>query len=317
MSETERSLTVVMYHYVRDLPRTRYPRIKGLLLSDFQDQVRTLCDQYEMATLESTFAFLDGQYRPQRDMCLLTFDDGLKEHFREVTPILAEHGVAGLFFVITGCLEQGKVASVHKNHFLMASLEFADYRRYVLSKLAELEPTFDTHVPAEVAKANYRWDTPDVAQIKYLLNFRLTPQLRERLLSELFAEHLGDERDFARELYVTWEEARQMQAAGMVLGGHTDSHQALATLSAADQRDDLTRSTRLLHQRLADQAYWPFSYPYGKPDSAFNATTMQFVRELGYCCAFSTQVGTNGCGQQRFSLRRIDTKDVQQPLAAK
>ena len=28
-------LTTVMYHYVRDLPNTKYPAIKGLLLDEF------------------------------------------------------------------------------------------------------------------------------------------------------------------------------------------------------------------------------------------------------------------------------------------
>lgn len=30
------TLHVVMYHYIRDLPRTPFPRIKGMLLSSFQ-----------------------------------------------------------------------------------------------------------------------------------------------------------------------------------------------------------------------------------------------------------------------------------------
>ena len=80
------SLHIVTYHYVRDLPRTAFPRIKGMLLSNFQKQVDQLCGAYEMATLDSAMAFLNGTYHPSRNLCLLTFDDGLKEHFSEVTP---------------------------------------------------------------------------------------------------------------------------------------------------------------------------------------------------------------------------------------
>ncbi len=29
-------LHIVMYHYVRDLPRTRFPRIKGMMLDEFR-----------------------------------------------------------------------------------------------------------------------------------------------------------------------------------------------------------------------------------------------------------------------------------------
>ena len=59
-----------------------------------------------MATLESPRLSCNGAYRPARDLCLLTFDDGLKEHYRDVTPLLAECRVQGLFFVISGCVEE-------------------------------------------------------------------------------------------------------------------------------------------------------------------------------------------------------------------
>ena len=75
---------------------------------------------YEMATMGSMLAFIEGKYHPKRDLCLLTFDDGLKEHYAEVMPILRERNIQGLFFIITRCPEEGRVVSVHKNHFLMA-----------------------------------------------------------------------------------------------------------------------------------------------------------------------------------------------------
>lgn len=45
-------LTVVMYHYVRDLKNNRYPNIKGLDLKDFKAQIAYLKSKYEMVRLE-------------------------------------------------------------------------------------------------------------------------------------------------------------------------------------------------------------------------------------------------------------------------
>src|SRR5262245_51904604 len=95
------SLTVVMYHYVRDLPRSRFPRIKGMLTKDFAAQVDRLRSLFEMATLESALAYLRGNYLPERPLCLLTFDDGLKDHFTDVLSILAVRRIQGQFFLIT------------------------------------------------------------------------------------------------------------------------------------------------------------------------------------------------------------------------
>src|SRR5882724_6614010 len=139
------SLYVLMYHYVRDLPNTSFPRIKGMLISDFRKQLAALQNQYEMATFESALDFLQGVYSPPRDLCLLTFDDGLKDHYSEVTPILVDLGIQGIFFVITSCLQEHRVAPVHMNHFLMAALDFELYSRTFLQSLNEFVPAIQAY----------------------------------------------------------------------------------------------------------------------------------------------------------------------------
>ncbi len=303
------TLTVVTYHYVRDLPRTQFPRIKGLLTEDFRRQIAALGQRYEMATLGSALAFLQHEYRPARDLCLLTFDDGLKDHVTDVLPILSERRLQGVFFVPTACLEQTHVASVHKNHFLLAAVEFDEYRRAFLGELSRRHPETNTEVdPASVA-TTYRWDTPEVGAFKFLLNYRVPGPVRDAILDALFTTYLGDERAFARELYLGWQDACQMQEAGMVVGGHSHNHTALSLLSDEHQRKDLEMCTALLHRRLRPQALWPFCYPYGGKHT-YNDVTVQTIRELGYCCSFATAPGVNDVGQDLFALRRVDTNDV-------
>jgi peptidoglycan/xylan/chitin deacetylase (PgdA/CDA1 family) len=306
------TLTVVMYHYVRDLPRTRFPRIKGILTSDFCRQVECLADRYEMATLESSLAFLSGTYRPARDLCLLTFDDGFKEHYTDVLPILAKKRVQGIFFVPTVCIEQDRMLPVHKNHFLMAAFDFANYRESFLVQLERFAPGFETSIDSAKATSTYRWDAPEVASFKFMLNFYVPDALREQIMNLLFIENFGDEAAFARELYLNWNEAQQMQVAGMVLGGHSHNHTALATLSDDRQCADLSECTAILRRRLKPQPIWAFSYPYGKKDS-YNTQTIRLLRDLGYSCAFVTEVGQNEVGEDRFSIKRLDPKDVACP----
>jgi peptidoglycan/xylan/chitin deacetylase (PgdA/CDA1 family) len=303
-------LHVVNYHYVRDLARSRFPRIKGLDLAAFTAQVDQLQSRFHMATLAEALQFLRGEYQGSRDLCLLTFDDGLKEHAQLVTPLLAARGVQGLFFITTACVEEQVVLAVHKNHFLMASLDFTEYRQAFLATLAEVSPEVNPEVEPARAAATYRFDTPDVAALKLLLNFHLTVETRERVLDRLFATFLGDERSFAAELYVSWEEARAMQRAGMIVGGHSHRHIPLPSLGEQGQRDDLRMSTALLRERLHDQPWLTFSYPYGNPVASFNEGTIATLRELEYTCAFTTQVGPNSASQDWFWLQRFDTVDI-------
>lgn len=306
-----RVLHVVMYHYIRDLPRTPFPRIKGMLLGDFRQQVKALQDRYEMATLESALAFLSGSYVPQRDLCLLTFDDGLKEHYTDVTPLLAEAGIQGMFFLITGCLQDASVASVHMNHFLMAALDFETYQRAFLQRLEAMvgENAVPGKVEPTVAQRTYRWDAPAVASFKYLFNFVLDGQIRDRVVKILFEEYIADESSFSQSLYLNWEEARQMQGAGMLLGGHSHRHEPLAKLSAEEMAQDLTMCSRLLSEHLKPQQLLPFSYPYGKRDS-FTDTTARKLKQLGFTCSFSTEPGVNPRRADEFALCRLDCKDA-------
>jgi peptidoglycan/xylan/chitin deacetylase (PgdA/CDA1 family) len=303
-----RELHVVMYHYVRDLPRTRFPEIKGMLTSAFRRQVHELASSYEMATLESGLAFLAGEYRPSGDLCLLTFDDGLREHWTDVFPILKETGIQGVFLLPTVSIEERRVLPVHQNHFLLAGLGFPEFQRRFLQRWEASEGAVPP-VDAEAVRKTYRWDTAEVAAFKYLLNFGIPADRRDLILAALFEEHLGDQVAFSRELYLSWDEAREMQSGGMVMGGHGHTHAPLSPMGEERQRADLACCAELLLRRLSPQPRWPFSFPYGKRDS-YDATTIETLRALGFACAFATDVGSNAAGQDRFALRRIDPKDV-------
>ena len=302
-------LHVVMYHYVRDLPRTRWPRIHALLVDDFRKQVAMLKDAYEMATLESALAFLEKRYRPERPLCLLTFDDALKEHYAEVTPILQDAGVQGVFMVQTSGPE-GSVAAVHKNHFLLAAVEFDEYRRRFMARLESLACGRRAEPGDHQVRLVYRWDPLEVARFRYILNFMVPEPIRQQILGELFDEYLGSERAFAGHLYIDWAEAREMQGAGMVIGGHSHGHAALPGLADEEKRADLEQSAALLRQHLRHQESWPFSYPYGAVDDG----TVAILRELGFACAFTTAVETNEAGADPFRIGRVDPKDIHESL---
>ena len=302
-------LHVATYHYVRDLPRTRFPQIKGMLLDDFRSQVHALPDMFEMATIESAVAFLTGKYVPRRDLCLMTFDDGLREHYADVTPVLAEKGIQGFFFLISGCLEDGVVAPVHMNHFLTAYLGFKTYQSEFMQTLRELGFTGEGDIDPMVAQRTYPLDTKEASQFKYLFNFVLPPKTRDLAVRALFQKHLGKEDEFGRELYLNWSEAREMQREGMVIGGHSHQHRPMATLRYPELYADLTRNWDLIQKNLLPQEIWPFSYPYGKADS-YNRHTVEILRQLGYRLALCTEPGNNLPGMDLFSIRRVDCKDI-------
>lgn len=303
-------LIIVTYHYVRDLPNTPFPRIKGLLTGEFAGQVERLMERYEMAGWDSLTAFLRGEYTPRRDLCYLTFDDGFKDHYANVLPILAEKRLTAGFFPITACLETAWVAPVHKNHFLMAALDFQDlYQRFV-RLVREVAPGSSLEVDPHLVRQLYRWDEPEVAAYKYFVNHALGPEIRERVLDLLFAEALGDQRPFAAELYMSWKELQEMQRLGMTIGGHSHRHRPLSSLSQGEQRHELQSCHQLLLERCPELKAPPFCYPYGNPQS-FTEQTAALVREAGFSAAMTTISGWNYPGASPYLLHRVDTREVE------
>lgn len=79
--------------------------------------------------------------------------------------------------------------------------------------------------------------------------------------------------------WMTWAMAREMVAAGMAIGGHTDGHPILSRLSADEQRREIVTGLDRIEQELGERPR-AFAYPVGGP-WAFNGATRSIVRELG------------------------------------
>ena len=47
-------LTIIMYHYVREIKNSKYPKIKGLEFSGFKRQLDFLENNFEIIDFEST-----------------------------------------------------------------------------------------------------------------------------------------------------------------------------------------------------------------------------------------------------------------------
>ena len=113
-------LTIVMYHYVRDLKRSRYPEIKGLSNDEFSEQISYIQRYYEVISGKQLIdAIVLGKDLPSNPL-LLTFDDGYIDHFTEVFPVLDREKISGCFFPPAKCILGNDTLDVNKIHFILA-----------------------------------------------------------------------------------------------------------------------------------------------------------------------------------------------------
>ena len=108
-------LTIIMYHYVRDLPRTRFPEFKGLLTSQFEGQLDYITQHYTVCGVQQVIATTRGEGELPSNACILTFDDGFIDHYVTVFPMLEERGIIGSFYPSAKAVEECRLLNTHKS----------------------------------------------------------------------------------------------------------------------------------------------------------------------------------------------------------
>lgn len=299
--------TIIFYHYVRDVERTPFPGIKALSVSGFEQQLDLLQSHFDIIdgpTFER--AVLDGTPF-DRPVALLTFDDGFVDHYEHVFPLLRSRGLGGIFFLAGATLgATPRMLNVHRAHYLL-SLLGADLFAAEVGAALESEGIV---VTATGDRAGiYRYDEAPDTRIKRVLNYEAPYPVVERVLSSVFARHLGDSSDLARGLYLSPAQIGEMARGGMTFGWHTESHPVLSRLDRQQQLGELQRGPFVVRE-LTGQHSASLCYPYGFTHT-YNADTLDVLEQCGYSMAFNTDrreavIGRDG----RYELPRFDTRDV-------
>ena len=305
----KRAVTIVAYHYVRPLRKSRFPEIKGCDLETFAEQIESIAQSHQLISIDEVVESLDeGAVLPERAV-LLTFDDGFRDHYDYVLPILHERGIRGCFYPPAAAVEDNVLLDVHKAHFLLASgvevgLICDDIDSYVTER--------SLGDPAQF-KTAFRWPSPrdsaEVIYVKRMLQRGLPTEHRRDLASQLFSRYVSsDETAFAEELYCTPSQLSLMSSLGHHIGSHGHGHHWLSTLDDDAQRNDLSRSIEFLGRITAPGTPRTMCYPYGDHDENARAN----ARILGFALALADHHGVADLGSDdRWALPRVSTSDLQ------
>jgi len=256
------SLTAMMYHYVRDPgdEAEAGSEIPGLPVAHFETQLDELARRHEMIGWPDLRAGLSGEKSLPPGACLLTFDDGLRDHYLNVFPPLRSRGLSGLFFALARGPGDG-LALGHKIHFLLARLGVERLRQAIWLRLKPEARAAYARAEEHYSASGYAGgESREVGVLKSVLQRELSPEA-QGLLSQLFEEHIGPEAETAREFYLTRDQITEMAANGMSFGGHSRSHPWFDWVAAAGQAEEIEASAVWL--REVEAGPWAFAYPYG------------------------------------------------------
>ena len=306
-------LTIVAYHYVRELAYTRYPEIKGLLTSQFKEQLLYLEKYYSFVTVDDCLNSLNNGIPLPSNSCLLTFDDGFIDHFLTVFPILEEKGIQGCFFPPAKAILFNEVLDVHKIHFILAvthknlDLLIKDVFSFLDKYRTKYQLEDANHYFSKLASKD-PYDSKEVVFVKRLLQAELAEDVRKLITDKLFQKYVTkDEKSFSRELYMDVEQIKCMCRNGMYIGSHGFGHYWIDKLSTKRQEEEIDESIKFLELVNATTNNWVMCYPYG----AYNQTIIEILKKKSCAFALTTNVDIARFSKNNlYMLERLDTNDL-------
>ncbi len=301
-----------MYHYVRDLAKSNYPEIKGLDLKEFKEQLLFLKKNYTLVKIEDVINSYENNCHLPDNAALLTFDDGYKDHFINVFPILNDMKIQGCFYPPAHVIKNKSVLDVNKIHFILASVKDKNiiveqiFRQLTLHK-KKYNLKDNLFYFNKLAKAN-RFDSKEVIFIKRILQVELPENLRNKITDFLFKKYVtSDEESFSKTLYMDVNDMKEMISAGMHFGSHGFGHYWFASLSHKQQEADINKSLNFLEKIGVDLNNWTMCYPYG----SYNRDTISILKNNRCKLAFTTKVSIAQIdSDNRLEVPRLDTNDL-------
>jgi hypothetical protein len=75
-------LLAAIYHYVKPVKLSKFPRLKALKVEKFEEKLNFIMKNYEVVDVDFFLSLIESEQKPQKNEALLTFDDGFSNHYK-------------------------------------------------------------------------------------------------------------------------------------------------------------------------------------------------------------------------------------------
>ena len=200
--------TTVNYHYVRPIKNSRYPNLKGLEIKELKNKIKYLKKKYNIISGNDLIDRIIYKQKLPKRSCLLTFDDGYKDHYKYVMPELIKNKISGFFFPSAENIINSKVTDTNKIHFILNakknSVILKDINYFLKKNRLDLPDKKIIYKNFEKKFKKNGLDIKEVKYIKYLLQSWVPKEIKEKCCNFLFKKYVKcDETKFSKELYLT------------------------------------------------------------------------------------------------------------------
>jgi peptidoglycan/xylan/chitin deacetylase (PgdA/CDA1 family) len=221
------------------------------------------------------------------DSLLITFDDGFREVYDIIAPILSDRGLTATFFLTTDFLNNRAMS-----HCNMQSL-FID----LLEQTGSETTRRNIHDLLAVNGIMAKNEAEGILQITYL---------QRQLLDDIAAIMDFDLQDFLEEKkpYLNDEQVIDLMAQGFTFGAHSKDHARFNEITVEKQVDQAVSSVQIISERFS-AGYRVFAFPYtdlGISGHFFRSVAGKIDATFGTAGLLSDTVPNN---YQRISVEKF------------
>jgi peptidoglycan/xylan/chitin deacetylase (PgdA/CDA1 family) len=257
-------------------------------VKQFKDDIDFIMRNFTSLSLPDFLYYLKNDQEPPDNSFLLTFDDGLRETYEIISPVLLAKGVPAIFFVSSAFVDNKKLAHDHKASLIVEHLKQAD--ALVLERRVR-----DILIQNGCKEGN-------IEDCILGINYHQCGVLNKigEMMDLDFQEYLKKGKP-----YLTTEQLEQMIRKGFAVGAHGIDHPMYSTLSLDQQLYQTRVSVKFLRERFSLN-YSAFAFPHSD-----HGVSNDFFREAKKDGLLDISFGTAGILEdtvqnhfQRFSLEK-------------
>jgi len=219
------------YHIVSD---EDCPHVKHLYpikrVKKFEKELDFLQKYYHPMDLEELMSHIRNGTKPEGPSFFLTFDDGLRECYTVIAPILKRRSIPAAFFLNTGFVGNKGL-----------------FYRYKISLIIDRIKSHPELVEGQISEG-------ELLNLTYHDSAKINELAKKMNLD--FNESLQNEKP-----YMTWEEIEELRKQGFYFGGHSVDHPLYNQISLEEQLRQTHESVDETVEKL-NLDYRIFSFPF-------------------------------------------------------
>lgn len=254
---------VLCYHAIED--RELDPMLLAVSPARFAEHLQAI---RELATPASLSELVEGRSTPGARIAV-TFDDGYVNNLTVAKPLLAEAGIPGTVFIVSGYVGREEEAWWDELDRILLSPGSLPRRLEIGTLSFELGDDARYDTAAAVRDAWWNVLASDDPTARHTVYRRLAAflkaapeQTRASVLRSLREQSGGTPAARPERRLVDRAELAALGGDGIGIGAHTRTHPALPDLSAAAQQAEIAGSRADLEEWLG-RPVTAFAYPYG------------------------------------------------------